>query len=74
MQAQIDNLADHMDCFLNTIQQLQHQKLSIQLLDMDLLNELYSHLKTAGYKIDWKLLIQATQDIFQLDVSYVRKK
>jgi hypothetical protein len=73
MQAQLDDLADHLDTLLSTIQQLQHQKLAIDLLDMDQLNELYAHLKTAADKNNYKLLIQAPQDIFQLDVSYVRK-
>jgi len=73
LQAQIADLADHMTSLLDTIQQLQHQKLSIQLLDMDQLNELYSHLQTAAKNNDYKLLINAPQYIFQLDVSYVRK-
>jgi len=73
LQAQIDDLADHLTTLLDTIQQLQHQRLSIQLLDMDQLNELYAHLQTAANNNNYKLLIQAPQDIFQLDVSYVRK-
>jgi len=73
LQAQIDDLADHLDTLLSTIQQLQHQKLAIDLLDTDQLNELYTQLKTAADKNNWKLLIKAPQDIFQLDVSYVRK-
>jgi len=73
LQAQLDDLADHMTALLDTIQQLQHQRLSIQLLDMDQLNELYSHLQTAAKRNNYKLLIQAPQDIFQLDVSYVQK-
>ncbi len=56
-----------------TIQQLQHQKLSISLLDMDQLNELYAHLQSAANKNNYKLLIQSPQDLFQLDVSYIRK-
>jgi len=44
LQAQLDDLADHMASLIDTIQQLQHQRLSIQLLDMDQLNELYAHL------------------------------
>jgi hypothetical protein len=73
LQAQIDDLANHIDTLLNTIQQLQHQSISIQLLDMDLLNKLYAHLKLASNKNNWKLLIQNPQDIFQLNVSYVHK-
>ncbi len=48
-----------MTSLLNTIQQLQHQRLSIQLLDMDQLNELYAHLQTAATNNNYKLLIQA---------------
>ena len=73
LQAQLDDLADHLATLLDTIQQLQHQRLSIQLLDMDQLNELYAHLQTAAANNNYKLLIQNSQDIFQLDVSYVRK-
>jgi len=73
LQAQLDDLADHLTTLLDTIQQLQHQRLSIQLLDMDQLNELYSDLQTAANNNNYKLLIQAPQDIFQQDVSYVRK-
>ncbi len=40
---------------------------------MDQLNELYAHLQTAAANNNYKLLIQNPQDIFQLDVSYVRK-
>jgi len=50
LQAQLDDLADHMTSLLDTIQQLQHQRLSIQLLDMDQLNKLYTHLQTAAKK------------------------
>ncbi len=54
-----DDVANHMDTLLDTIQQLQHQRLSIQLLDMDQLNELHSHLKTAANKNDWKLPVSS---------------
>ena len=73
LQAQLDDLADHLVSLVDTIQQLQHQRLSIQLLDMDQLNELYAHLQSAADKNNYKLLIQSPQDIFQLDVSYIRK-
>jgi hypothetical protein len=73
LQAQLDDLSDHLVSLLDTIQQLQHQKLSISLLDMDQLNELYAHLQSAADKNNYKLLIQSPQDIFQLDVSYIRK-
>jgi len=71
LQAQLDDLADHLLSLLDTIQQLQHQRLSIQLLDMDQLNELYAHLQSAAHKNNYKVLIQSPQYIFQLDVSYI---
>ena len=73
LMAQVDDIADHLDALLDTVQQLQHQKLSIKLLDLHQLHILYASIKATALENQWTLLIQNPQDIFQLDVSYIRK-
>jgi hypothetical protein len=72
--SQVDDIADHLNNLLDTVQQLQHQKLSIRLLDLQQLNTLHTSLKRSAKQNNWQLLINTPQDIFQLDVSYIRKK
>jgi hypothetical protein len=74
LMSQVDDIADHLDNLLDTVQQLQHQKLSIRLLDLQQLNTLHNSLKRSAKQNNWQLLINNPQDIFQLDVSYIRKK
>jgi hypothetical protein len=71
---QVDDIADHLNNLLDTVQQLQHQKLSIRLLDLQQLNTLHKSLQRSAQQNNWQLLINNPQDIFQLDVSYIRKK
>ncbi len=74
LMSQVDDIADHLNNLLDTVQQLQHQKLSIRLLDLQQLNTLHTSLKRSAKQNNWQLLINTPQDIFQLDVSYIRKK
>ncbi len=74
LMAQVDDIADQMTALLDTVQQLQHQKLSIRLLDLDQLHTLFNSLKNSATKNSWQLLINNPQDIFQLDVSYICKQ
>jgi hypothetical protein len=55
----VNNIADHLDNLVDTVQQLQHQKLSIRLLDLQQLNTFHSSLK----QNNWQLLINNPQDI-----------
>ncbi len=70
--SQVDIIADHLNNLVNTVQQL--QKLSIWLLDLQQLNILHNSLQRLAQKNNWQLLINNLQDIFQLDVSYIRKQ
>ena len=45
LMSQVDDIADHLNNLLDTVQQLQHQKLSIRLLDLQQLNTLHNSLK-----------------------------
>jgi hypothetical protein len=72
--SQVDNIADHINNLVDTVQQLQHQKLSICLLDLQQLNTLHNSLKQSAQQNNWQLLINNLQDIFQLDISYIRKQ
>ena len=73
LMSQVDDVADHLDALLDTVQQLQHQKLSIKLLSLHQLHILFKSLQKSAAENDWTLLIRTPQDIFQLDVSYIRK-
>jgi hypothetical protein len=74
LMSQVDGIADHLNNLVNTVQQLQHQKLSIWHLDLQQLNTLHNSLKCSAQQNNWQLLINNPQDIFQLDVSYIRKQ
>jgi hypothetical protein len=71
---QLDDIADHLNNLVNTVQQLQHQKLLIHLLNLQQLNTLHNSLKHSAQQNNWQLLINNLQDIFQLDVSSIRKQ
>ena len=73
LMSQVDDVADHLDTLLDTVQQLQHQRLSIKLLDLHQLHILFASIKATALENQWTLLINNPQDIFQLDVSYIRK-
>ena len=73
LMSQVDDVADHLDSLLDTVQQLQHQKLSIKLLSYHQLHVLYQSVLATSNKNGWSLLIRSPQDIFQLDVSYIRR-
>jgi hypothetical protein len=48
LMSQVDDIADHLNNLLDTVQQLQHQKLSIRLLDLQQLNTLHNSLKRSA--------------------------
>jgi hypothetical protein len=48
LMSQVDDIADHLNNLVDTVQQLQHQKLSIRLLDLQQLNTLHSSLKRSA--------------------------
>ena len=73
LMSQIDDVADYLDSLLDTVQQLQHQKLSIKLLSLHQLHILFQSVQNSAKQHNWSLLIRNPQDIFQLDVSYIRK-
>ena len=73
LMSQVEDVADHLDALLDTVQQLQHQRLSIKLLDLHQLHILFASIKATALQNQWTLLIKNPQDIFQLDVSYIRK-
>jgi len=65
-------IEDRLNVLFNTLQQLQHQRLSVTLLDehqMQLLHE--SVLNTASSR-NLQVLPTRPQDYFQLDLSYIR--
>ena len=66
LMSQVDNISDHLDALLDTVQQLQHQKLSIKLLDLHQLHILFASIKANALENQWTLLIKNPQDIFNL--------
>jgi hypothetical protein len=64
---------DRIDTLLDTIQQLQHQRLSIRLLDLAQLNTLHQSIISVAKSHNYQLLTTQPQDYFQLDVSYLRR-
>ena len=73
LMSQVDDVADCLDSLLDTVQQLQHQKLSIKLLSLHQLHILFQSVQTTANLHNYSLLICNPQDISQLDVSYIRK-
>jgi hypothetical protein len=53
LMSQVDDIADHLKNLLDTVQQLQHQKLSIRLLDLQQLNTLHNSLKSSAQQNNW---------------------
>ena len=71
--SQVEDIADHLDALLDTVQQLQHQRLSIKFLELHQLYILFASIKAPALEDQWTSLINNPQDIFQLDVSYICK-
>ena len=73
LMSQVEDVADHLDALLDTVQQLMHQKLSVKLLSLHQLHIMFESIQNTAKANDWTLLIKNPQDVFQLDVSYIRK-
>ena len=65
-------ITEKLDSLFDTLQQLQHQRLSVSLLDEFQLTSVFNSLKATALHREVKLLPARPQDLFQLDTSYVR--
>ena len=72
LQSQLDIVADRLKILQDCVQQLQHQKLSITLLDLSQLHIMYQSVLTTANSKGYTLLPTKPQDFFQLDTSYIR--
>ena len=55
LMSQVDDVTDYLDSLLDTVQQLQHQKLSIKLLTFHQLHILFQSVLASANKNDWSL-------------------
>ena len=74
------HLNEHMEGFLDrirviegTIQQLQHRRLSIDLLTTDQLTKLHQSVLDVAKREGYEVLPERLGDYFQIEVSYIRK-
>ena len=74
LQDALQHIQDHLDIIFDTIQQLQHQRLSISLLPPKYLHILHTAVNDAAKSRNLVLLPEHIQDYFQLDTSYIRVK
>ena len=72
-QKNIHKIRRKLDSFISTLQQLQHQRLSVRLLDEHQLNIVFDSIKNTALQRQIKLLPARPQDLFQLDTSYIRQ-
>ena len=72
LYAQVDDVAERMQILLDCVQQLQHQRLSVTLLDLPQLHTMYTSVLNVAQSKQYTLLPSKPQDFFQLDTSYVR--
>jgi hypothetical protein len=59
--------------FLNTIQQLQLKRLSLDFLQGTTIKQLFTHLQNIAHQGNMDLLISAPSDLFQIDVLFFYK-
>ena len=72
LQDALQHIQDHLQIIFDTIQQLQHQRLSISLLPPKYLHILHTSVNEAAKSRNLVLLPNHIQDYFQLDTSYIR--
>ena len=65
---------DKMSSLINTLQQLQHQRLAVDLLDEHQLQTVFEAALNSAKNSNVQLLPTRAQDLFQLDASYIRKE
>jgi len=72
LHAQIQIVQDRLHVLQDCVQQLQHQRLAVTLLDLNQLHHMYSSVTKMAQSKGYTLLPSKPQDFFQLDTSYVR--
>ena len=72
LDVQLDTISNRLTVLFDTLQQLQHQRLSVRLLDSMQLATLHDLVVAAARTRNLQLLSPNPQDLFQLDTSYVR--
>ena len=72
LHAQIQLVQDRLQVLQDCVQQLQHQRLAVTLLDLNQLHHMYSSVTKMAQSKGYTLLPSKPQDFFQLDTSYVR--
>jgi hypothetical protein len=72
LHAQIQLVQDRLQTLQDCVQQLQHQRLAVTLLDLNQLHHMYTSVTKMAQSKGYTLLPSKPQDFFQLDTSYVR--
>ena len=73
LNEQIEEFLDRITVVENAIQQLQHRRLSTDLLTVDQLQQLHDAVNKVAEREDYQVLPERIGDYFQIEVSYVRK-
>ena len=69
----IITIKDKITSLFNTLQQLQHQRLAVDLLDEHQMHVVWDSALNSAKKLEVQLLPTRPQDLYQLDASYIRK-
>ena len=67
------SIKDKIESLFDTLQQLQNQRLAVTLLDEHQMHVIWDSALNSAKTLNVKLLPTRSQDLFQLDASYVRK-
>jgi hypothetical protein len=70
----IKQMNKRIDILFQALQQLQHQRLAVKLLDSTQLDIIYKAARNAAHSLQVDLIPTKPSDLFQLDASYIRQK
>jgi len=73
LENSLDAVIDRIAVLYDTLQQLQHQRLAVSLLDENQLQVVFNAALSSAKALNVDLLPTKPQDLFQLDASYIRK-
>ncbi|MGV0986795.1 MAG: hypothetical protein ACOYB2_19790, partial [Limnohabitans sp.] len=72
LEYNIKIIEDRLDVLFDSLQQLQHHRLSVKLLDSNQMQALHSAILTSARSRNLQLIPKQPSHYFQLDVSYIR--
>lgn len=72
LESQLQIVQDRLKILQDAVQQLQHQRMAVTLLDLNQLHNVFHSVQTMASQKGYTLLPTKPQDFFQLDTSYIR--